>query len=228
VVRDVTVDGAGCAGVYVEGASHYLLENVTVRDSRSDGIHNTGGSTHGVIRNCTVTNSGDDGFAVVSYDSDAALCSDITFQSPRFMGNTWGRGFSVVGGTQISYFDVYGQDSNAAMVYVAAEPAPWLTRPSTDVVVAGGTLIRSNTNARIDHGAVLLYAGNRAANDRLAISGLTIRDTRRSAPFQVGLLADKAASIRGTSLDGLNFVGGPSRPIYRHGDVRFTRDGVSG
>ena len=142
-ISNVLVDGSGSAGVFIQGASNYVLDTVSVRNTRADGIHNTAGSHDGLIRRCTVANVGDDGFAVVSYLSDGKQCGNISFESPQFFGNTWGRGFSVVGGHDVVFADIYGQDSDAAMLYFSAEGDPWYTYPSTNVTVSGGTILRA-------------------------------------------------------------------------------------
>ena len=123
VVRDVWVDGAGAAGVFVYGASNYLIEDVTVENTRADGIHQTHGAHDGIIRRARVRNVGDDGIAIVSYGADGAVCHDIRVESPRFTGNQWGRGFSVVGGQDIIFRDIYAENSNAPPPFISPAKA---------------------------------------------------------------------------------------------------------
>ena len=58
------------------------LTNVTVKNTRADAIHMTGGAAYGTLTNPRVVNPGDDGVAVVSYLNDGAQVHDITVESP--------------------------------------------------------------------------------------------------------------------------------------------------
>ena len=51
------------AGIFAFGASDYLIEDVSVENTRADGVHNTHGAHHSVIRRARVRNVGDDGVA---------------------------------------------------------------------------------------------------------------------------------------------------------------------
>lgn len=211
IVRNVHIDGSGSAGMFMKGASNYLLEDCTVANTLADSYHNTGGSHDGVIRRCMTTNGGDDGFAVVSYEADGVQCYNITFESPRFYGQTWGRGFSVVGGHDITFNDIYGEDSAGAMIYIASEGSPYFTYPAVRVNINGGTIVRANINDSIGHGAVLgtSYNGSNVNTD-LTIRDLVIRDTDAStAGRQVGLLGASGSILR-TTMTNFTIVNGPT------------------
>lgn len=45
VLHGITVGGSASAGILVQGASGFLLEDVAVSGSRADGIHMTAGTT---------------------------------------------------------------------------------------------------------------------------------------------------------------------------------------
>ncbi len=211
VVRDVFVDGAGAAGVFIYGASNYLIENVTVQNTRADGIHQTHGAHDGIIRRAVVRNVGDDGIAVVSYGADGAPCHDITIESPRFIGNKWGRGFSVVGGDDITFRDIYAENSNAAALYLTCEGAPWNTAPTRRVRVLGGELKRSNQSDTVDHGAVLIYnARPNFTIEDVTIEDLQISETNPKASRQVGILVGKSGGVKNIELSDLRISGGPA------------------
>ncbi len=227
VVRDIWVDGAGAAGIFVEGASHYLIEDVTVENTRADGIHQTRGAHDGAAR---ARNVGDDGIAIVSYGQDGAPCHDIAIESPRFYGNQWGRGFSVVGGHDIVWRDIYAENSNAAALYIACEGAPWNTAPTRDVRVEGGLIERANTSATVDHGAVLIYNAREGLPiENVTIQNLTIRDTNTRASRQVGILVGTSGGARNIQLRDFVLSGGPSNllvsdspaPTYRASNWSF-------
>jgi len=214
VLRGITVDGSAAAGIYVGGADHFVLDHVTVRGTRADGIHLTGGSHDGIVISPTVVGSGDDGVAVVSYRSDGPPCHDITVSSPQVLGTTWGRGLSVVGGTDITYTDVDVERTDAAAVYLASEGSPWNTWAPVRVSVTGGRLVQANLDTGIDHGAVLVLAGGDGAPapDGVTVRGLAITSTRAGASRSVGVIS-YGAGPRGVLLDALAITGGPRDPV---------------
>jgi hypothetical protein len=224
VIRNVVVDGSASAGVLVEGASAFLIEDVIVRNSRADGIHNTGGAHHGVIRRCAVTNSGDDGFAVVSYQGDRSPCHHISFHDLRFDGNSWGRGFAVVGGHDIAFANIYGQHSDAAMMYISQEAAPWFTYPVSNISVSSATMVGSNANRSIDHGAVLVYVMENQPNDTISLSDITILETRADASRQVGLLAPSPSALTRVTLSDFTLSNGPSRLLEARWPSHYNAD----
>jgi hypothetical protein len=225
IVRGVTIDGSGSAAMFMQGASNYLITDCSVANSLSDSIHNTAGSHDGIIRRCTVANGGDDGFAVVSYQSDGVQCYNISFESPRFYGNTWGRGFSVVGGHDITFTDIYGQDSDSAMLYFSGEGSPYWTYPTTRVTVNGGTCLRANKNATVDHGAVVLTVYNNLVDSDIKIADLHITDTRATASRQVALLAAAPAAITRVTMSNFKITNGPSKTLFADPTTQFNTDG---
>jgi hypothetical protein len=206
-LRNVTVDGSAAAGIYIGGASGYLLQDVTVRNTRADGIHQTEGAHNGRLIRPSVAYASDDSIAVVSYGANTAACHNITIDSPRSLYNNWGRAFAVSGGTDITWRDIYADQSDSAAVYIGTEGAPWNTYPTSRITVAGGTLTRSNKNAAIDHGSVLIYAGG-ATIDTVDVRDLQISGTRPTASADVSVLG---GAITGVTLDRLCVRPGPAR-----------------
>ena len=210
VVRGVFVDGAAAAGIFAYGASNYLIEDVTVENTRADGIHNTNGAHHGIIRRARVRNVGDDGVAVVSYGTNESLCHDILVDSPRFYGNHWGRGFTVVGGEDIVLLDIYAENSNAAALYIATEGEPYNTYPTRRVRVVGGELKNSNLSDTVDHGAVLVYNARPGhLIEDVTIEGLKITNTHTKASWQVGILVGNSGGVQDVQLKNFSITGGP-------------------
>jgi len=111
VVQDTTIDGSAAAGIFVNGASNFTLNRVTVLNTRADGIHMTNASHDGIVRDAVVRGSGDDGIAVVSYMSNPQATHDIQIINPKVYSTVWARGLSVVGGYNISYSNVYVEAS---------------------------------------------------------------------------------------------------------------------
>jgi hypothetical protein len=208
-LRRVHVTGSAAAGVFLAGASGFTLTEVEVADTRADGIHMTQGSHDGTVQSPRISRSGDDGVAVVSYLQDGAVCHDIAVTAPRVQTTTGGRGLSVVGGEDVSYSDIDVSASAAAGVYLACEGEPYNTYPTRRVTVRGGRVDRANTDADIDHGAVLVYSGRSGGDVRdVEVSGLDLTATRASASRQVGVIAD-AGPTSGVRLSDLTVAGSP-------------------
>jgi hypothetical protein len=185
-LNDVTIKGSASGGVFISAASNFTLNRVRVIRSRADGIHMTNGSNNGKLNNCTTEWTGDDGFAVVSYANDVGVSHDIVIESPTVNGTTWGRGLSVVGGQNITYNNIAVSKTDAAGVYIAAEPS-YNTLGVNNVTVTGGTVTDANVSATVQHGAVLVYAGNKSVS-AVTISGLTVVDAPPLAGRNLGVV----------------------------------------
>ncbi len=210
-LRNVTVDGSAAAGIYVGNHSTaFTLDHVTVQNTRADGIHMTGGASNGHVIAPTVINSGDDGVAVVSYSADGAPCADITVTSPRVLGTGWGRGLSVVGGTNITESNIDVENSDAAAVYIAAEGSPWFTAAPNNVTVTGGTITGANHDITVDHGAVLILAAETGPTPAtITVTDLTIINTRPTASRDLGVIT-YGTPPTGILFANITITGGPT------------------
>lgn len=206
-VSSVTIDGSAAAGVYVGGTNGFVLADVLVQNTRADAIHITGGAANGKVARVIVKNPGDDGVAVVSYNT-APACSNIQIISPRLYGQKWGRAFSVVGGSGITFTDVYSDGSGCAGIYIAAE-SEWSTHACTNIVFSGGSLVNSNTVASVDHGAVLIYNSQAGlVNSDITIKNLTIKDTRIDTSRQTGIVQYNGGTSVRVAMDNIKILGG--------------------
>lgn len=213
-LQNVTVTGSAAAGIYVGGSAQFVLDHVTVEDTRADGIHMTGGSHDGQVISPTVRNSGDDGVAVVSYSADGPACHDITVSSPRVLGTSGGRGLSVVGGVNVRETDIDVERTAAAGVYIAAEGSPWYSAAPANVTVTGGRIIGADTNTSIDHGAVLILGGEDGPTPtNVTVQDLTVTDTRSSASRDLGVITYGTAPVS-VLLADIVVTGGP-RSAYQ-------------
>lgn len=197
VVRRVGVYGAAAAGIYVGNATNFLLDDVVVKDSWSDGIHMTEGSRDGAVRNARVTNAGDDGIAVVSYARDGAPCARISVSDSSVTGGPWGRAYSVVGGEDVTYDRITAEASNAAALYFSTEGAPYYTASTRRITVRGAQLLRSNTNAAVDHGAIMIWNGHTGSEiTDVVLEDVVIRDTRSTAHRNIGVITEGGLMAR--------------------------------
>ena len=177
--KDVTIDGSHAAGYFFFGASDFVVERPVVRNTRADGIHMTYGSHNGKIISPLVQDVGDDGVAVVSYAGPGfagePISHDIEVVSPRVLGQSHGRGLSVVGGEDVTFSNVYVQGSAGAGILIGVEAN---TNKVRRVKVLGGELVQSNSRVDIDQGAVFLISSRPDGSvEDVTIDGLTMRDT---------------------------------------------------
>lgn len=224
--RDITVNGSAAAGIMFNGATAFTLIRSEVFGTRADGVHVTGGSRNGSIINCYSHDTGDDAFAVVSYESDSVACENIV-NIGSSVKNSDARGFSIVGGTNIRYFNGRVDSTYGAAIYVACEPS-FTTFGVSDAVIDGFVIAGANyAGTAMQHGAILIYNG-RSASYRIGtvtVRNVTITDTDTDAGWQIGLLSDVsgADNIRDIVLDGINFTGsGPTTRLnlYQVADYR--------
>lgn len=230
-ITDVVVDGAGAAGIYVGGATNFSLTRVEVKNTRADGIHMTESAQDGTVTDATIRNAGDDGVAVVSYGTSLTPAKNITVLRPRLYGQTWGRAFSVVGGDNIVFRDIYAERSSGASVYIAAEAGGYNTWPSTNVTVDGGTINHANQTSSIDHGAVMLYNGRSAVNSNITVKNLSIANTRSTASRQLGIVQDSGGTHSRVTLENIAIVGGPTplggnAPLGSYNRIGVTYNGA--
>lgn len=112
--------GVATAGIMFSNAHRGRILGPSVRNSLADGIHITGGSSDLAFERALVEDSGDDGFAVVSYRAQKWICSAIHLAG-GISRRSAARGFSVVGGHDVTYRNVRVEASSAAGIYLYGE-----------------------------------------------------------------------------------------------------------
>ncbi len=137
------VYGTAAAGILSFGGNRGTVTGNTVRDNLADGIHHTGGSQNiSVVGNHT-DNTGDDGIAVVSYQSDGAVCSNIAITG-NTVARSKARGIAVVGGKSVTITGNNILTTRSAGLYIAQENS-WNTYGVTSVVATGNSIKEANT-----------------------------------------------------------------------------------
>jgi parallel beta-helix repeat protein len=139
------IKGGASAGIFVADAHDFLIRDNTVENTLSDGIHITKGSSNGIVMGNTVQRTGDDMIAVVSHKKDALkpACSDIVIAHNRLLGNDWGRGIAVVGGTNITIENNHIENVNSAAAIHVAHEDSYNTMNVSDVLVQGNRIMRN-------------------------------------------------------------------------------------
>lgn len=202
-VSQVTIVGSAAAGIFVNGAQHFAIRHVSIDGTRADGLHMTNGAGSGVVDDVQTDRTGDDAVAVVSYKADPSRCHDIAVTNVTVGSTRWGRGITVVGGTNVTMRGFKIANTNAAGVYVATEGNPYYTQSVDHVSISDGSVTNANQNPDVVHGAVLVAADNAgtAIND-VTISNVSIAGTSPTAGRDVAVIAD-GGSVSGVVLTGI-------------------------
>ena len=191
-LKNVSVTGSAAGGIFAYGASNFTFDHATVRYTRADGIHMTGGSHDGTVINPSTAWTEDDGVVVVSYAGEP-ISQNIVVTNPVVNGSD-GRGVAVVGGNNVTFSNIHVWKTWAAAVYVAAEGAPWYTQSVSNVTIKGGSLVDTAVGTDIVQGAILVYSGSSAATiSTVTISDLAITDTPQWAQRSTGIILDPGA-----------------------------------
>ncbi len=211
-VADNVIDGSPATGVFVFGATDYLVTGNEVRNTLADGIHSTFGARRGAVLGNVVEHPGDDCVAVVSYLADGAVVSNVLEEGNTCRDSYHARGFSVVGGQGIVIRRNTIDSTRAAGVYLASEDS-YDTYAAHDVQVVDNVISRANTDPSIDHAAIFSIGRNGAAdtggtstslaNEDIRLSGNTITDAPASSSFiRFANRFHTRISIVGQSLEG--------------------------
>lgn len=149
---------ASSAGIFLYKARNFLVAENTVERSLSDGIHMTGASRNGRVLNNVVRENGDDMIAVVSYignnwtssalsdrywldrTREASEVRDVLIANNDVSGQYWGRGVSVVGGSNVTIQNNrISRTTGAAAIYLAREQV-YHTFGDYNILVTGNTI----------------------------------------------------------------------------------------
>lgn len=185
-LTNMMITGGSSAGVMVFGATNFLIENVTVRDTAADGIQITGGANNGRINSVHTQRTGDDAIAIVSYTGEA-ICHDIVVNSPVVDGSAQ-RGLVVTGGNRITFNNIDVSDTGLSGVFIGNQlDSTQSTQSATNITVNGGTISGADYGQPV--GALTILSQNPASIvSNVTISGVTIADTPPSAYVNIGHL----------------------------------------
>jgi hypothetical protein len=151
-VQGVTISGSASVGIFNAGGQGGTIQNNTVQNTLADGITNTSGANGTVVTGNLVTGTADDGISVVSY-SDEPIVQNITVKNNTITGQVSGRGMSVVGGSNITYTgNIVDNPDSGADMYIASE-SEFNCLGVANVTVTGNTFIDGGPS----QGTVTIY-----------------------------------------------------------------------
>lgn len=108
LVENVTAENSKGSGMIVTtgsrgtaSSSKAKIINCRVRNTMADGIHITAAVKWVSVENCNVSNVGDDMIAIVSKRATGVVTTDMSILNNTVSNNYWGRGITVVGGTNV-------------------------------------------------------------------------------------------------------------------------------
>lgn len=208
-ISNVTILNAMGAGIIIQnGSSRGVVRNNLIRSTNADSIHMSGGASYIQVLNNRIENAHDDGIAVVSYQRQPTMVSNITIRSNTVLNNEWGRNISVVGGQNVviekNYVD--GNLAGRAGIYIASEwsYATWGVR---NVTVAENVVRRAG-GYQSGQGAVMVYSSTNYMVEDIVFRRNEIVDAQRFGVF-----------VRGSKIDDVTFdtnliVNSADRPFY--------------
>jgi hypothetical protein len=157
LIQGNEIKSSAAVGIFIFRADGFTVAGNTVWRSLADGIHVTAGATSGRVIQNSVTQTGDDMIAVVSYTGQRGpqpaaeryqnwsqimtqLDDNIYIARNQVSDTYWGRGISVVGGSNITIENnKISRIPGAAGVYLQRETS-FMTLGDYDILLRGNTL----------------------------------------------------------------------------------------
>jgi hypothetical protein len=145
-VNNILIDGGSCTGVWDNGSSNGVIENVTVHNTLADSITNTNGANNVTVQNNLVYNSGDDGYSNNSYVGDGNQVNNITETQNTFLsGNA--RGMECSGCRNTTFTGNYiDNTSGYSDLWIASESSSYQTQAVSAITATGNTLVHGGPN----------------------------------------------------------------------------------
>lgn len=156
-VTFVRVETCAGAGLRSDGSTDGTFADNIVRDTFADAIHLTAKSARLQVLRNVIERAGDDGVAVVSYQKDGGMVTEVTARLNVIRDNRGGRCMSVVGGSNIVYeSNMMSNNQFGAGMYLAQENA-WATYGAHKLAIRRNTILNCGS-AAIDHSAVMIFS----------------------------------------------------------------------
>lgn len=176
-VKNCVVDGAAGSGIFVTNSSNGTTTNNTVSNTLADGFHHTDGSSNITVSGNYSLDTGDDGIAVVSYNSQDNINSDITITDNTVSGGS-ARGISVVGGQDITISNNNISNTDVSGIYIASEVS-YDTYNVDSVVAQNNTIDNCNTDENAAHASILVNGRENYTTENIDLLSNTITNSNR-------------------------------------------------
>jgi len=166
------IDGSAAAGIFLYGSTEHYIEGNYIHHTWADHIHHTDGARASWVWENHIFNElpskGDDGVACVTYDPANPRCGDMEWWKNIILHSDWGRGYSVIGGDDISIHDNWAVGVAGAGIIVASEPS-YTSSASSRIDIRNNAVTQCGHT--IGHPGILISGLNPAAGplDQIAL-----------------------------------------------------------
>lgn len=171
LIENIQAEGADAAGIVCKGTGggNNAIRHNTIRNTLADTIHNTDGCHHLLMEGNLIENAGDDGIAVVSYQSDGTRVNNITARNNIIRNNLWGRGMSVVGGSDVLYENnLVDGVKDWACLYISQENS-WNTYSALNVITRNNTFKNCGSTVT-GHTAIMVFSEGAMPNNNVTLT----------------------------------------------------------
>lgn len=211
-IKDCVATGARDVAFFMFGVNGLEAENLTARDSLADGFHMTYGTANVFVKGLTVVRPGDDGLAVVSYVNDPTPCQHVHVHDAKIISGD-ARGASIVGGTDIHYWDIDVERSREAAIYIAQEQGTFNSTPVSGCSACGGDIYDANWDSSVDNGSIGLFTMvSGAIMQDVLVSGFRVQDRKGSTygrPYlRLGNTNGAGGKMKNVVIEDLEMRGG--------------------
>jgi Chitobiase/beta-hexosaminidase C-terminal domain/Pectate lyase superfamily protein len=191
-IKNILINGGSCTGVWDEGGTTGVEENITVENTLADSLTSTNGASGVTIQNNLVINSGDDGISHNSYQGESVRVNHMIVNQNTVIHNARARGLEASGADTITFSNNYVDDTTGvADMYLSSETGSFSTLPTTNITVTGNTFVHGGSA----QGAVLLWSETAGTNtvSNVTLNGNQWYDTTTFTANQIagaGLLSN--------------------------------------
>jgi hypothetical protein len=178
-VAGCDIAGSAAAGIFLYGSTEHYIEGNYVHHTYADHVHHTDGARTSWVWGNTVFNespsNGDDGVACVTYGPASPRCGDMEWWKNTILHTEWGRGYSVIGGNDISIHDNWAIGVSGAGIIVASEGS-FNSSSSKGISIRNNAVTGCGHNG--SHPGILISGLNTAAEP---LSDITLTDNVSTA-----------------------------------------------
>lgn len=202
LIENIEIHGSIAGGIYNCDGFNGVIRYNFLKETSADSIHNTCGSTGVQIYGNRIRQSGDDGIAAVGYRNHGRFPKQIKAWQNDIRNNLHGRGLSVVGATDVKYYENFVDLGVDRACFMIAQEKNNQSYGSFAIEFRNNFL--RNCGSIGDQGAFQIYGNVTTANEQ--ISGVDIIDNcvSSSGPgFRInGDLAANDIRIYNNAIDG--------------------------
>lgn len=190
-VSSVSLGTSASTGIAKIGSSYGSEHDIWIANTLADGDYTTGASHDISISNLHENNTGDDCISVVSYNSDSAPVYNITESNNQCTGGLK-RGFTVVGGHDISIHGGNLTNIYEACLYIASEAS--FNTAAVNGVSIDGVIENNCGNPSQSYAANMVFGRSGYLTSNVTIKGV-VGTALNATGMQIGESGDYTSNI---------------------------------